>query len=142
MAIRKASATWKGSLGEGDGTLTLGSGAFEGAYTYKSRRAEGPGTNPEELLAAAHAGCFSMALTVVLEMAGQTAEAIRTEAKVELRGGEAGPRITKIDLITRARVPDMDDAAFQQAAQGAKEHCVISRALAATEINLDAALEG
>ena len=143
MAARTANALWEGSLQEGRGQMSLGSGAFEGNYSFKSRFEEGEnGTNPEELVAAAHAGCFSMALSLVLGEAGLEVESIRTQAKVSLRNLDAGPTITKIALTTRARVPGMDDEAFQKAANAAKEGCVVSRALAGVEeITVDAALE-
>ncbi len=143
MAARTANALWEGSLQEGRGTMSLGSGAFEGAYSFKSRFEEGEnGTNPEELVAAAHAGCFSMALSLVLTEAGNPPESIQTEAKITLRNVDGAPTITKSALTTRARVPGLDEAAFQKAAEGAKESCVISRALGGVdEITLDATLE-
>jgi len=123
--------------------MSLGSGAFEGNYSFQSRFAEGEnGTNPEELIAAAHAGCFSMALSLVLGEGGNEPESIQTQAKVSLRNLDAGPTITKIALTTRARVPGLDDEGFQKAAEAAKENCVVSRALGGVEeITLDAALE-
>jgi lipoyl-dependent peroxiredoxin len=142
MATRNASAQWNGTLQEGNGTMALGSGAFEGPYTYKSRFEDGPGTNPEELLGAAHAGCFSMALGLALTEAGTPAETINTQARVHLRQQEGLPTITQIDLITRGRVPGIDDAAFKEVAEQAKTGCVVSRALAGVgEVTVDAALE-
>ena len=143
MAARTANAVWEGSLQEGGGTMSLGSGAFEGKYSFKSRFEEGEnGTNPEELVAAAHAGCFSMALSLVLGEGGNTPESIQTQAKVSMRNVDGNPTITKIALTTRARVPGLDDDGFQKAANAAKEGCVISRALGGVEeITLDAALE-
>ena len=123
--------------------MSVGSGAFEGAYSFTSRFDEGEnGTNPEELVAAAHAGCFSMALSLVLGEGGNEPESIQTQAKVSLRNLDAGPTITKVALTTRARVPGLEDAAFQKAAEAAKENRVISRALAGVEeITLEASLE-
>ena len=143
MAARTANAQWEGSIQEGSGKMSLGSGAFEGNYSFESRFGEGEtGTNPEELIAAAHAGCFSMALSLALGEAGSPPESIQTQAKVSLRNLDAGPTITKIALTTRVRVPGMDDESFQKAANAAKEGCVVSRALGGVEeITLDAALE-
>ena len=144
MAARTANAVWEGSIQEGGGTMSLGSGAFEGAYSFKSRFEEGEnGTNPEELIAAAHAGCFSMALSLVLGEGGNVPESIQTQAKVSMRNIDGNPTITKVALTTRGRVPGLDDAGFQKAAEAAKQGCVVSRALAGVEeITLDAALEG
>jgi lipoyl-dependent peroxiredoxin len=142
MATRNASADWRGNLQEGDGTMALGSGSFEGAYTYKSRFEDGPGTNPEELIGAAHAGCFTMQLSAQLANAGHTPESVHTDAKVHLRIVDGLPTITEIDLITRGRVPGIDDEAFQKEANAAKEGCLVSRALAGVaNITLDAKLE-
>lgn len=138
--IRTSKAQWNGSLKEGSGTVALGSGAFEGAYSFPSRFENGTGTNPEELIAAAHAGCFSMALSAELGKAGFNATRVSTEAKVHLEKGEAGFSITRIDLVTVADVPGIDDATFQTHAQGAKKGCPVSRALSAVEITLDATL--
>ena len=143
MAARTANALWEGSLREGRGQMSLGSGAFEGAYSFTSRFEEGEsGTNPEELVAAAHAGCFSMALSLALGENGNEPESSQTQAKVSMRNLDAGPTITKIALVTRARVPGLDDAGFQKAAAAAKEGCVVSRVLAGVdEITLEATLE-
>jgi osmotically inducible protein OsmC len=143
MAARTANAVWEGSVQEGRGQMSLGSGAFEGAYSFKSRFEEGDnGTNPEELIAAAHAGCFSMALSLALGEGGNEPESIQTQAKVTLRNLDGVPTITKVALTTRARVPGLDDEAFQKAAAAAKEGCLVSRALGSVEeITLDAALE-
>jgi len=143
MAARTANAVWEGSIQEGRGTMSLGSGAFEGNYSFKSRFEEGDnGTNPEELIAAAHAGCFSMALSLVLGEGGNVPESIQTQAKVSLRNVDGNPTITKVALTTRARVPGLDDEGFQKAANAAKDGCVVSRALGGVdEITLDAALE-
>jgi lipoyl-dependent peroxiredoxin len=141
MAIRTANAQWNGGLTDGDGTMALGSGAFEGPYSFQSRFEDGTGTNPEELIGAAHAGCFSMQLSGVLGAGGNTPEAVTTEAKVHIVKAGEGFKISRIDLTTRARVPGLDDAGFQEAAETAKKTCPVSVALAATEITLDATLE-
>jgi lipoyl-dependent peroxiredoxin len=127
MAVRKASAVWKGTLREGAGTMRLGSGAYEGPYTYASRFEEGPGTNPEELVGAAHAGCFSMFLSALLTKAGFTPTNIETTSTVHLG---AGPAITDIELDTRVSASNLDDAQLQQLAAEAKAGCPISKALA------------
>ena len=122
--------------------MSLGSGAFEGAYSFKSRFEEGTGTNPEELIAAAHAGCFSMALSAGLTQAGTPPESIETSAEVEVRQEGSDISIPVIRLVTRARVPDIDDETFQKAANDAKEGCPVSKALAGVgEITLEATLE-
>lgn len=141
MAVRGASAEWRGSLKEGSGTMRLGSGAFEGPYTFVSRFESGPGTNPEELVGAAHAGCFSMALAAALGRAGHHPTRISATADVHLGASEAGPTITQIDLTVEGDVPGIDQATFQQFAEGAKTGCVVSRALAGVKtINLTATL--
>jgi osmotically inducible protein OsmC len=137
MPERKANARWEGSLKGGSGTMALGGGAFEGQYSYKSRFEEGEGTNPEELIAAAHAGCFSMALSNGLDTGGHTPDSVETEATVHL--GSEG--ISRIDLVTRARVPGIDEEAFQAAVADARENCPVSKALSAVEITADATLE-
>ena len=143
MAARTANALWEGSINEGRGQMSLGSGAFEGNYSFKSRFEEGEnGTNPEELIAAAHAGCFSMALSLVLGEGGNEPESIQTQAKVKLRNVDGNPTITGVALTPRARVPGLDDEGFQKAAEAAKAGCVVSRALGGVEeITLDATLE-
>jgi osmotically inducible protein OsmC len=142
MATRNASAEWRGNLKEGDGTMALGSGAWEGPFTYKSRFEEGQGTNPEELIGAALAGCFTMQVSAALAEDGHVPDEVKTEAKVHIRLIDGNPTITQIDLETRARIPSLDDATFQEAARVAKEGCIISRALAGVgNINLDAQLE-
>jgi lipoyl-dependent peroxiredoxin len=143
MAARSATAKWQGSIKEGGGEMALGSGAFSGPYSFQSRFGEGEtGTTPEELIAAAHAGCFTMALSLVLGEGGNEPESLETSAKVGLRNTDAGPTITKIDLSVRGRVPGIDEDGFRKAAEAAKENCVVSRALAGVpEINLDASLE-
>jgi lipoyl-dependent peroxiredoxin len=140
MPVRTASAKWNGSLTEGDGTMALGSGAYEGPFSFRSRFQDGDGTNPEELIGAAHAGCFSMALSAVLGEGGHTPDSIETSAKVTFDTGEGGPKITRIDLTTRGRVPGLDEAGFKEAAETAKANCPVSQALTGVEIGLDAAL--
>jgi lipoyl-dependent peroxiredoxin len=140
MPARKADAQWEGSLQEGKGTMRLGGGAYEGPYTFKSRFEEGTGTNPEELIAAAHAGCFSMALSGALGRNGHEPERVHTTASVHLNKTDAGFRVQRIDLVTEATVPGLDDAAFQEIAKGAKENCPISVLLSSVEITLDATL--
>jgi osmotically inducible protein OsmC len=141
MPTRKAEAQWEGNLAEGGGRLKLGSGAFEGPYTFKSRFEEGQSsTNPEELIGAAHAGCFTMALTAQLSRVGLTPTRIHTTAQVTLEKVGEAFSITKIDLDTEAEIPGIDDAKFQEYAKGAKENCPVSKALAGTEISLNARL--
>jgi osmotically inducible protein OsmC len=140
MAIRKAEAEWNGSLREGSGRVKLGSGAFEGQYSFASRFEEAGGTNPEELIAAAHAGCFSMALSAGLGRAGFTPTRVHTTASVKLEKVGDAFGITHIDLDCEAEVPGIDEAAFQQQANGAKENCPVSKALKAVEIALNARL--
>ncbi len=141
MPLRSAKARWEGSLREGKGTVALGSGAFEGAYSFESRFEEGSGTNPEELLAAAHAGCFAMALSAALERAGFAPERVDAQARARLERIGEGFKITRIDLTARARVPGIDEARFAEVAEQAKNNCPLSQALQAVEITLDAALE-
>ena len=143
MAARTANALWEGTFKDGRGQMSLGSGAFEGAYSYTSRFEEGEnGTNPEELIAAAHAGCFSMQLAVVLDEAGNPADSIQTQARAELRNVEGAPTITKMTLVTKGRVPGIDQAAFEEAAETAKRICIVSRALAGVgEMTVEATLE-
>ncbi len=141
MPTRKAEAEWKGNLAEGGGRLKVGSGAFEGPYTFKSRFEEGQSaTNPEELLGAAHAGCFTMALAAQLSQARLTPNRIQTEARVKLEKVGEAFSITRIDLETEAEIPGVDDATFQKYALDAKQNCPLSKALAATEIHLTAKL--
>ncbi len=140
MPTRNAHAEWHGSIGEGTGKMALGSGAFEGPYSFKSRMEDGAGTNPEELIGAAHAGCFSMALSLILGSGGNEPESISTDAKVHFDKEGEGWAIKLIELTTRARVPGLDDEGFKKAAEAAKEGCPVSQALN-VEIRLDAALE-
>ncbi|TPN70912.1 OsmC family protein [Mesorhizobium sp. B1-1-1] len=143
MTIREASAEWQGTLREGSGRLRLGSGVFEGAYSFPSRFENGPGTNPEELIAAAHAGCFSMALTFILGQGGHIPRDIRTIARVHLGATEAGPTITRIDLETAVDAAGLAEDQFERLAQSAKASCLVSRALAGVaQINLKATLVG
>lgn len=137
--VRTASARWEGNLREGKGSMRLGSGAFEGAYSFGSRFESGTGTNPEELLGAAHAGCFSMALSLGLTTAGHPPASIETSAEVHL--GKVGEKltITGIDLVTVGRVPGITAEEFERHAQDAKRNCIVSRALSVA-INLSAKL--
>ena len=141
MPTRKAEAEWKGNLAEGQGSLKVGSGAFSGPYSFKSRFEDGQSaTNPEELIGAAHAGCFTMAITAALSRNGITATRIHTEADVKLEKVGDAFSITEINLNTEAEVPGIDDAAFQTYASNAKQGCPVSKALAGTKINLTAKL--
>lgn len=136
----KGSAEWRGDLKAGGGTFTAGEG-ISGEYSFKSRFEDGPGANPEQLIAAAHAACFSMALSAGLAEAGTPVESVKTEATVTLRFVDGAPTITAIALRTVGSVPGIDEAAFQAAAQGAKAGCPVSRALAGVgEITLEASL--
>lgn len=136
----KASAEWKGGLQTGGGSFTAGE-TISGNVTFKSRFEDGPGANPEQLIAAAHASCFSMALSAGLEQAGTPVESVRTDASVTLRMVDGLPTITAIALKTTGVVPGIDQATFQEAANGAKAGCVVSRALAGVpEITLEATL--
>ena len=140
MPVRTAQAVWNGSLGAGQGTMSFGSGAYEGAYSVPSRFKDGEGTNPEELIAAAHAGCFSMALSAELTSAGFPPEQINTSADVHIDKLEAGWRITLIELKTEAKAPGIEEANFMELAAGAKENCPVSQALSSPKITLDAKL--
>jgi osmotically inducible protein OsmC len=140
MAVRKAEAVWKGNLKEGQGTMKLGSGAFEGKYSFPSRFESGQGTNPEELIGAAHAGCFSMALSAGLGKSGFTPTRIHTVAKVHLEQVSDGFAITKIELETEAQIPNIDEKTFLEHAEGAKKGCPVSKALAGPQISLKAKL--
>lgn len=137
---RSASAIWKGGLKDGKGSISTDSGVLsETQYSFSTRFEDGKGTNPEELIAAAHAGCFSMALSGQLGQAGLTAESIRTTASVRLEKSDAGFTITSVHLEVRAKVPGADEQAFEKATQNAKAGCPISRVLKA-EITMDAVL--
>ena len=136
----KGSAEWKGDVPTGTGTFTAGD-TISGGYTYKSRFEDGPGSNPEQLIAAAHAACFSMALSNILAQAGSPPDSVHTDATVTLRLVEGAPTITKIDLVTVGKVPGIDEATFARARGSAKAGCPVSRALAGVpEITLDASL--
>ena len=140
MPVRKASAVWNGTLKEGNGTMKMQSGAYEGKYSFGSRFEEDPGTNPEELIAAAHAGCFSMALSGALTKSGFIPERVETTAKAHLERVGEGFQITRIQLSCQATIPEIDDATFQEIAAGAKTGCPVSQALAGVDISLDAQL--
>lgn len=140
MAERKAKAEWNGSLTDGAGKIALGSGLFEGAFSFATRMGDEPGTNPEELLGASLAGCYAMALNATLEKEGKPARAVRSEAKVYLGKDEAGFKINRIDLEAEAEIDDIEDADFQTIAENVKKTCPISKALAAVPINLTATL--
>jgi osmotically inducible protein OsmC len=142
MAIRTSIAEWRGPVPGGDGSVKLGSGAFEGSYSFASRFEDGDGTNPEELLGAAHAACFSMALSLILGGKGFVPERIHTSANVEIVKSGDGFRISTVELVTRARVPGIDAGAFAGCADKASRECPVSKALAGVEISLDAELEG
>ena len=131
-----------GGVPDGNGTVKLGSGAFEGPYSFKSRFEDGSGTNPEELIGAAEAACFTMQLNASLEAAGHLPDSVATEARVHIRQVDGNPTITQIDLVTNAKVPGLDDETFQKVAQETREACIISRALAGVgNITVDATLE-
>jgi osmotically inducible protein OsmC len=140
MPARTASAVWEGDLKGGKGRVKLGSGAYEGAYSFVSRFESGAGTNPEELIGAAHAGCFSMALSAGLGRAGITPKRIQTEARVHLEKQGEGFAITRIDLVTVGDVPGVDERTFREHAEAAKTGCPVSKVLAGTQITLDAKL--
>jgi lipoyl-dependent peroxiredoxin len=140
MATRSSSAEWRGNLKDGSGKMRLGSGAYEGAFSFASRFENGTGTNPEELIAAAHAGCFSMALSHGLAQAGHAPKRVATTARVHLEKVEGGFGITRIELQCEAEVPGIDEATFRQQAEAAKQGCPVSKALAGTQISLQAKL--
>jgi osmotically inducible protein OsmC len=133
MATRNGSAEWRGNLKSGDGDLTVGDGVFKGAYSFSSRFEEGEGTNPEELIAAAHAACFTMAFSNILAEHGHAPESVRTVAKVHLRPVDGTPTIQQIELETEGRVADIDQDHFAEHAEEAKAGCPVSRALAGVE---------
>jgi osmotically inducible protein OsmC len=140
MPIRKSQAIWEGKLKSGKGTVKLGSGTYEGDYSFDSRFQEGEGTNPEELIAAAHAGCFSMALAQGLEQAGYEPEQIKTVAYVSIDKVGDGFRITTIDLKTEGRVQGIEEKEFLEQAEAAKRGCPVSQALAGAQIRMEAKL--
>ncbi len=139
MTTRTASALWNGTLKEGKGTMKYG--AFEGPYTFASRFETGEGTNPEELVGAAHAGCYSMFLSALLSKEGLTPDSVETTASVEL-GQDDGPKITSIKLVCKAKVSGIENDAFQKLVVAAKEKCPISRLYAGTDISVEATLNG
>ena len=141
MAKRTASAVWEGTLREGKGTVKLGSGAFEGQYSFASRFEEGTGTNPEELIGAAHAACFTMALSLILGEAKLTAEQMETKADVTLEKQGEGFAITSVHLTLNAKIPGADKKKFEELAAMAKAGCPVSKVLN-TKITLDATLAG
>jgi osmotically inducible protein OsmC len=140
MPTRSAEATWEGNLKEGKGTMKFAGGGYEGPYSFASRFESGKGTNPEELIAAAHAGCFSMALSHALAQAGFTPKRVHTTARVHLEKTADGFGIPRIDLQTEAEVPGISDDAFRQQAEQAKQNCPVSKLLKAAQITLDARL--
>lgn len=141
MPTKKANAVWEGDLKSGKGNMSLGSGTFEGAYTFATRFEDAEGTNPEELIGAAHAGCFSMAFSNELAKAGFDPESVKTDAEVTLEPVNGAPTISKIKLTVNARIHGIDEDKFQEIAEGAKKNCPVSRALASVDtIELDATL--
>lgn len=140
MPTRISDAEWQGDLKAGKGTVKLGSGAYEGQYNFSSRFESGVGINPEELIAAAHAACFSMALSAGLSGAGHTVESVKTTAKVKVDPVAGGFEITSIALVTEAKIPGIDKAEFDTIAAATKEGCPVSKALKAVPISLDAKL--
>jgi osmotically inducible protein OsmC len=141
MPKRKAKASWTGDLQNGNGNMSFGSGAYEGAYSFKSRFDDGTGTKPEELIGAAHAGCYSMALSADLAEAGYKPESVTTDANVTLEMVDGDPAITTIELNVKAKISDIDNKTFQDHAEGAKNNCPVSKALAGVNIKLNATLE-
>src|SRR5689334_16732846 len=140
MPTRNASAVWEGDLKQGKGTIKLGSGAWQGSYSFGTRFEGAPGTNPEELIGAAHAGCYSMALAAGLGKNGFNPQSVHTTAAVTLEKVGEGFKITKIKLVSEAKVPNIDNAKFQEIATATKSGCPVSQALAATPLELDARL--
>jgi lipoyl-dependent peroxiredoxin len=141
MATRNGSAEWRGDLKGGGGTVRVGDGVFEGTYSFSSRFEEGEGTNPEELVAAAHASCFAMALSLILGEDGHPPESLRAEAKAQLRIIDGAPTLARIDLEVEGSVPGIDEEAFRSYAEKAKAGCLVSRALAGVpEIEVSARL--
>lgn len=140
MPKRKAKATWNGDLKKGNGKMSFDSGSYEGAYSFRSRFEEGTGTNPEELIGAALAGCFSMALSADLAEANFSPKSVSTDAEVDLDMSDGEPKIKTITLNTDAEVPDIEDDEFQKYAEGAKKNCPVSKALTGVNIELNATL--
>ena len=141
MPIRISEAVWEGDLIKGKGKMRLGSGSFEGSYSFGSRFEQARGTNPEELIGAAHAGCFSMALSMMLGQAGYKVEQIHTTARVHIDKVAEGFKITTIELETEGRVPGIDERTFKEKAEAAKKGCPVSMALTGVDIKLTARLE-
>ncbi len=141
MPARIAEATWEGTLNEGNGSMKVGSGAFDGPFTFKSRFEDAPMTNPEELLGAAHAGCFTMALGARLGRGGFNVKRIHTTAHVHLEKGESGFAISRIDLVTEGEVDGIDAAAFKEHAEATKDGCIVSKALSAVPMTIQATLK-
>jgi osmotically inducible protein OsmC len=142
MPTRSGSAVWRGDLQSGDGNLTVGDGVFEGAYSFKSRFEEGEGTNPEELIAAAHAACFAMAFSNILDGEGHTPDSVEASARVVLKEVDGAPTIARIELKADGKVPGIDEDDYQRLAEQAKKDCPVSRALGAVqEIQLEATLK-
>ena len=142
MPTRSGSAVWRGDLQSGDGNLTVGDGVFEGAYSFKSRFEEGEGTNPEELIAAAHAACFAMAFSNILDGEGHTPESVEASARVVLKEVDGAPTLARIELKADGKVPGIDEDEYQRLAEQAKKDCPVSRALGAVpEIRLEATLK-
>ena len=142
MPTRSGSAVWKGDLQSGEGDLTVGDGVFEGAYSFKSRFEEGEGTNPEELIAAAHAACFAMAFSNILAENGHTPESVDARARAVLKDVDGAPTIARIELTAEGSVPGIDEEDYQRLAEQAKKECPVSRALAGvSEIRLEASLK-
>jgi len=140
MPTKTAQARWNGDLKSGKGNVKVGSGSFEGQYSFASRFEDGDGTNPEELIGAAHAGCYAMALSNELAGAGHDPQYVDAKAEVKLETTDEGPAITNIHLTAEAKIPGIDNDTFQEFANGAKEGCPVSKVLAGTEITLDAKL--
>lgn len=140
MAIRTATAVWEGDLKGGKGKMKFGGGAFDGQYSFSSRFEEGPGTNPEELIGAAHAGCFSMAFSGRLTKAGFPPKSVNTTAKVYLEKVGEGFKITTVELDTKGDVPGIDEAKFKEIAEDAKKNCPVSQALGGVTIRVNASL--
>jgi osmotically inducible protein OsmC len=140
MPVRNANAVWNGNLKNGKGTMKLGSGAFEGQYSFQSRFEEGTGTNPEELIGAAHAGCYAMAFSNELAEAGYEPDSVETDADVDFAVVNGNPTIKSVTLNVNASVPEIDEDTFNELANGAKENCPVSRALSGVDIKLNTAL--
>ncbi|MFW5799725.1 MAG: OsmC family protein [Spirochaetota bacterium] len=141
MPIRKSNAVWEGKIKEGKGTMKLGSGAFQGNFSFASRFENGKGTNPEELIGAAHAGCFSMAFSLMLEEEGFEPKSINTDASVSIEQKGGAFAITTIKLSTEADIPGIDKEKFLQIAEKAKGNCPVSKALQGVDISLEAKLK-